>query len=372
MATGTTKLENMVNPEVMAPMVSAKLEAALKFTPLCTVDNTLVGRPGSTVTLPKFAFIGTAADVAEGEAIPLEKMSTSTAQVTIKKAGKGVEITDEAVLSGYGDPLGEAAKQLGLSIADKVDNDVLTALSGITEAMTAGDGAVELSADLIADALVKFGEDIDGEKILLVAPKQLASLRKSEDWVKATDIGVDILIKGTVGMIHGCQVVLSNKIKADGEKIVNYIVKPEALALYMKRDVELENDRDIVKKITIITADEHYTVHIADDTKAIKVVTKEPGAGTLGELTVTSAEGTNSGDTKITVTPSLASGNSYKYKTAANPTMPTYGQILTSGWTAWNGTSDITATTGNKIVVAEVDSSNACMKAGETTITSKA
>lgn len=239
MATGTTKLENMVNPEVMAPMVSAKLEAAMKFAPLATIDRTLQGKPGDTVTLPKYAYIGDAEDVGEGEAIPIEKMATSTTKVSVKKAGKGVELTDESVLSGYGDPMGEAVNQLGLSIANKLDNDVLAVLDNIISAMTVGDGTATLTSNFIADALVKFGEDIDGEKVLLIAPAQLAELRKSEDWIKATDIGADIIIKGTVGMIHGCQVVLSNKIKAENGAYTNYIVKPGALAIYLKRDTEL-------------------------------------------------------------------------------------------------------------------------------------
>lgn len=275
MAAGTTKLEQMVNPEVMAPMVSAKLEAAIKFAPLASIDRTLQGRAGDTVTLPKFAYIGDAADVAEGEAIPLEQMATSTTQVSVKKAGKGVELTDESVLSGYGDPIGEATKQLGMSIANKIDNDILTTLDTITPAMTVGDGTAVLSADLVADALVKFGEDIDGEKVLMIAPGQLAQLRKSEDWIKATDIGADILIKGTVGMIHGCQVVLSNKIKAAGGAYTNYIIKPGALSIYLKREIQIETDRDIIHKTTVITADKHYTTHIADDAKAIKMKAKE-------------------------------------------------------------------------------------------------
>ena len=44
-----TKLENMINPEVLASMVDGELEFALKFTNLATVDNTLVGRPGNTI-----------------------------------------------------------------------------------------------------------------------------------------------------------------------------------------------------------------------------------------------------------------------------------------------------------------------------------
>src|SRR5690625_811523 len=123
-----TYLTNMVDPQVLADMISAELEDAIRFAPIANVDNTLVGQPGSTVTVPRFKYIGDADDVAEGEAIDLALLETATEDFTIKKAGKGVEITDEAVLSGYGDPIGEAENQLLMSIANKVDNDVLEAL----------------------------------------------------------------------------------------------------------------------------------------------------------------------------------------------------------------------------------------------------
>lgn len=93
--------------------------------------------------------------------------------------------------------------------------------------------------------------------------------------------------------------------------------------------------------------------------------------GTLGELTVQSIAGETVGNTKITVTPTKEENNSYKYKVASNPTMPTYDQVCSSGYTNWNGTDEITATNGQKIVVVEVDSENKAKKAGETTVTSK-
>lgn len=55
MADEMTKLAKMVDPEVMAPMISAKLQKAIVATPYAKLDTTLQGRPGSTITVPKFA-----------------------------------------------------------------------------------------------------------------------------------------------------------------------------------------------------------------------------------------------------------------------------------------------------------------------------
>lgn len=63
-------------------------------------------------------------------------------------------------------------------------------------------------------------------------------------------------------------------------------------------------------------------------------------------------------------------GDSYKYKIGANPTMPEVGATCTSGSTNWDGVSDIAATTGQKIVIVEVDASNKCVGAGMTEVTS--
>lgn len=273
-----TKLENLFNPQVLADMVSAKLPAAIKFAPLATVNRQLEGRPGNTITMPKYEYIGDAVDVPEGTAIPIEMLAHTDTQVTIKKAGKGVELTDESLLAGYGDPIEEAEKQLVMAIANKIDNDIVDELNAIRPEMTVDASTDILNVDAIADALVKFGEDIEGPMVLFIAASQLAQLRKSEEFIRATDLGDKMLYAGSVGSILGCQIVVSNKIKAVDGKINNFIIKPGAFSIYMKRDVKVESDRDIVKKTTVITADEHYVAYLSDESKAIKLITAEKQA----------------------------------------------------------------------------------------------
>lgn len=92
---------------------------------------------------------------------------------------------------------------------------------------------------------------------------------------------------------------------------------------------------------------------------------------TLGTLTVNSAVGSKSGDTKVTITPAKANaGNAYKYKVASSETAVDYGQNV-KNWSAWDGESDITAATGQVITVVECDSTYKALSAGHATVTAK-
>lgn len=89
----------------------------------------------------------------------------------------------------------------------------------------------------------------------------------------------------------------------------------------------------------------------------------------LGSLVVTSEAGATSGTTKITVAPALTEGNSYMYQVGASVELPAYGETLTTPWTEWNGTEDITATNGQKIAVVEVNSTDQALSGGTATVT---
>ena len=128
--------------------------------------------------------------------------------------------------------------------------------------------AAALTADGIASALTLFGEDIDGDKVILVSPAGYETIRKANGWIPGTEVAANLIIRGTVGMIHGCQVVVSNKLIAAN---ASYIVKPGALAIYNKRDILVETDRDIINKSTVITADRHAAVYVLDKSKLIKM-----------------------------------------------------------------------------------------------------
>ena len=119
MANEMTKIADLIDPEVMADMINAKLPQKIKITPYAKIDTTLVGQPGDGITVPKYSYIGDTEDVAEGVAMGTTKLATSSTKTKVKKAGKAVTITDEAVLSGYGNPVGEATNQLAMSVASK-------------------------------------------------------------------------------------------------------------------------------------------------------------------------------------------------------------------------------------------------------------
>lgn len=254
-----TKRTNLIDPKVLGAYLDVKLIDAIKLSPLVNVDNTLVGQPGSTLELPKYEYIQAAVEVAEGVAMVPVALNATSETVQVIKAGKAVSISDEAMLSAYGDPVNEIGNQLLLAMADKIESDLYAEMAKATLTHD----AAAFNKDAVADALVKFGEDIDGEMYLFIAPKDFAALRKDPDFIHV-DNGV---ITGERGMIHGCRVVVSNRV---GENAA-YIMKPGALALVMKRNVMVEADRDILKGMNVYACNEHYAVQLRYDDKVIKI-----------------------------------------------------------------------------------------------------
>lgn len=89
--------------------------------------------------------------------------------------------------------------------------------------------------------------------------------------------------------------------------------------------------------------------------------------GELRTLTLTSVAGTASGTTKITVSGN-DSGQLY-YDAGGSVGIPQYLEDI-SDWTSWDGTSDITATDGETICVAEANSNGFAVAAGTCSINS--
>lgn len=264
----TTMLANLLDPQVVADFIDKKLIDYIRFAPLAKIDTTLVGRPGDTVTLPAYNYVGAAEAVAEGADIPIAKLTQETKEVKVSKIGRAVQFTDEALLSGYNNDIAqEAAMQVVLAINDKIEKDLLTRMSE-DATLTATISSSGSPANGVADALVKFGEDIDGEKVILCDPTFYGRLIKSDGWIPNTEMGADIIIRGTVGSVFGTQVVLTNRLVNTAKA---YIVKPGALAIYMKRDTLVEFDRDKIDQTNYIIGSKIFAPYVYDTSKIIKV-----------------------------------------------------------------------------------------------------
>lgn len=276
-----TKVEDLFVPEVLAQEVEQKLVDMLVTDQMTETDTTLQGKAGDTITLPSFNYIGDAEDVAEGEAIPVAKLESKTRTATIKKYGKGVPVTDEAALSGYGDPIGVATTQLAQSLKQKMDKDTKAMLSTDVKAgMTVGSSSEVLDDKLISKALVKYGEDIDGAMVMAIDPLQLKTLRDNDFYIPASEIAADIRVTGAVGSIHGVQFIVRNlaTVANGSDAVENFLSKAKPVKNLIKREAFIEIDRNKQKQITTIYASTIGGTFLYDESKVVKLVSTKPAA----------------------------------------------------------------------------------------------
>ena len=231
-----TKMSDMINPQVMGDMIDAKIDALAKITPYAKVDDTLVGVPGDTKTVPCWNYIGDAEDVAEGEEVELTAMTATTTTFTIKKAMKAVGLTQEAVNSGLGNPIGQAETQLAKAIVGKVDNDLLAA--AYTSANIQDETANYIGYKPIVRAVGKFQDEGETDKVMFINPVQETTLLQDSDFISADKFESGVAVRGSIGKIAGCWVKKSNKVvKVDAVTAVKGVYK------YVVGGTVAENDK---------------------------------------------------------------------------------------------------------------------------------
>ena len=278
----TTTMEQMINPEVMGDMINAKIEALAKLTPYAKVDTTLVGVPGDTKTIPAWNYIGDAEDVAEGAEVGLSQLTASTATFTIKKAMKAVAITQEAINSGLGNPVGQAESQLAKSIVGKVDNDVLDV--ALTATTVVGDGTAVIGYEGIVNAVTKFEDEEDGiEKVMFINPAQEATLLLDPNFISADKFTAGVAVTGAIGKVAGCWIKKSKKVKAKSGVYTCPIIKMEpdsaeteytedelpAITILLKKDTTVTSDFIQRKQVHEIVASRYYGVALTNASKVV-------------------------------------------------------------------------------------------------------
>ena len=258
-----TKVSDLINPEVLADAISAELPASIRFTPYAVTDNTLTGQPGDTITRPKYGYVGPAEDLTEGVPMDTSKMSMTTTQVTVKEAGKAIEVTEKAVITNVTGTLEEAKKQLTKAMADKVEIDYLATLGESLLASTLG---VE-TPGAILDAIDVFGDEDEQSLVLFVHPKDYTKLVKNLFAVGGSTQETAVT-KAQVSELVGVKDIVKTKRLTEG---TSYLQKFGAVEIVNKKKVNLETDYDILARTHVLAANAHYTTNLRDDNGVVKI-----------------------------------------------------------------------------------------------------
>lgn len=353
-----------------------------KFIEMLGVTRKIAQAAGTELYLYKTT--GTLQDgtVGEGELIPLsqyQRTKTKIGEISLQKWRN--EKSAEAIQkSGRSEAITEIDKEMMKDIQKGIRTRFIDHLTSFDTTVVAATGLQGALAKTWGQLQVLFENDTV-EAVHFINPLTIVPYLEGATITTQNAFGwryiEDFLGMGTVIMSSLIPVnevystakdnIIMYYIPMTGEMAGEFNLTTDQTG-YIGTTTDTTTNRLVVERIA--TSGIQFLVEMA----AGVVVAKIDSTPTLGTISVSSSAGTASGDTALTLSGyTQPSDETYKYK-VADTTAPTvkYGQKLTTGWTTWNGTGDITAATGKKITVASVDSTNRAQAAGSATVTAHA
>jgi len=229
---------------------------------------------GKTIQVPKYPAIA-AADLTEGTDMTSTTVSTSSVSVTVGEVGAQVLLTDLAAM-GAGNPAEELGTVLGNAIATKMDTDLIALFDGFSGSI--GTAGAEITvADLFKAAATLRANKVTGVINAVVHPFQAYQLKANLTNTFANPNGGDLQNEarrnGYVGTIAGINVYESANVSIDGnDDAKGAVFAPEALAIAMKRDFQIEPQRDASNRAFELNATAIYGVGELDDSFGVEIL----------------------------------------------------------------------------------------------------
>lgn len=254
----------MANTVYANKVIEAKakdlLTTSVNTRSLMTVDNSLAQNAGMTKTINVYTYTGEAEEVAAGQG---NTNRGSIAYVgkdyTVKMVQQAFDYQDEDFMKDNTivDNMLKGANQV---MVNKMTSDFVAELAKANIAHAADAFGYEAIVDGIAKLNIE-----DESKLYVVIPNAWkADLRKDEDY-KSARMG-EVIYNGQVGTICGIPVI-ATKALTDAA----YVMTNEAVKLFMKKDVEVEQDRDADTRTNSVYLRTAYIVALEDATKICKV-----------------------------------------------------------------------------------------------------
>ena len=259
----------MANTVYANKVIEAKakdlLSTAINTRNLMTIDDSLTQEAGMTKTINVYTYSGEAEELAAGVGNTASKrgnISYTGTDYTVKMVQQAFDYTDEDFMKDNTivDNMLKGANQV---MINKMTSDFLTECAKATLKQTFTKGSA-IGYDTIVDAISKLNLEDESEVFIVIPNAWKASLRKDTDY-KSARMG-EVIYNGQVGTICGIPVIAS---KALTDKA--YVMTKEAVKLFMKKDVEVEQDRNKDKRINSVYLRTAYICALVDATKICEI-----------------------------------------------------------------------------------------------------